>query len=104
MRTVGNENKGSIITQVLITLGRYEVEGLLSMSEALAEVEKAFRLEAEGKAIMPPKLYLDLPEYKGDFRAMPAYINGTPGLKWVSVYPDNWRHNSPSPLGFLPLP
>ena len=39
---VGNENKGSIITQVL-TLGRHEVEGLLSMSEALAEVEKAFK-------------------------------------------------------------
>jgi len=43
-------------------------------------------------AKMPPKLYLDLPEYKGDFRAMPAYINGCTGIKWVSVYPNNWKH------------
>ena len=99
---VENENKGSIITQVL-TLGRHEVEGLLSMSEALAEVEKAFRLEAEGKAIMPPKLYLDLPEYQGDFRAMPAYIDGSAGLKWVSVYPDNWKHNYPCVMATIVL-
>jgi len=99
---VGNENKGSIITQVL-TLGRHEVEGLLSMSEALAEVEKAFRLKAEGKAIMPPKLYLDLPEYQGDFRAMPAYVDGSAGLKWVSVYPDNWKHNYPCVMATIVL-
>jgi len=102
LRTVENENKGSMITQVL-TLGRHEVEGLLSMSEALAEVERAFRLEAEAKAIMPPKLYLDLPKYHGDFRAMPAYIDGTPGLKWVSVYPDNRRHNYPCVIATIVL-
>ena len=97
-----NENKGSITPQVL-TLSSYEVEGLLSMSEALEAVENAFKLEVEAEAIMPPKLYLDLPEYHGDFRAMPAYINGSAGLKWVSVYPDNERHNFPCVIATIVL-
>ncbi len=66
-----------------------EVEKWLSMKEALEVVERAFKLDAEGVVIMPPKLYLDLPQYHGDFRAMPAYADNAAGLKWVSVYPNN---------------
>jgi len=88
-------NKDFAIPEVLL-LGRSEVEEFLNMEEALKAVEHAFKLEAEGKTIMPPKLYLDLPEYQGDFRAMPAYIDGSAGVKWVSVYPNNWSQNLPS--------
>jgi len=77
----------------VILLGGCEIEELLSMAEALTAVETSLRLKAEGKVIMPPKLCLDLPEYKGDFRAMPTYIDGVAGIKWVSVYPDNPSHN-----------
>jgi len=62
------------------------------MSEVLEAVEHAFKLHAEQKTTMPSKIYLDVPEKKGDFRAMPAYINGSAGIKWVSVYPDNKDH------------
>lgn len=87
----------------MLFLGRTEAEELLSMGEALKAVEYAFKLEAEGKAIMPPKLYLNLPEYQGDFRAMPAYIDGCAGVKWVSAYPDNWRQNLPSVMATIVL-
>ena len=87
----------------MLFLGRSEVEELLSMGEALKAVEYGFKLEAEGKAIMPPKLYLNLPEYQGDFRAMPAYIDGCAGVKWVSAYPDNWRQNLPSVMATIIL-
>ncbi len=79
----------------LALLSGGEIQELLSMGETLEAVECAFKLQAQGKAIMPPKLYLDLPEYGGDFRAMPAYIDGTAGIKWVSCYPHNARHNLP---------
>jgi len=79
----------------LTLLSGEEIQGLLGMGETLEAVERAFKLQAQGKAIMPPKLYLDLPEYKGDFRAMPAYIDGSAGIKWVSCYPYNSRHNLP---------
>ena len=42
---------------------------------------------------MPAILYLNLPEYQGDYRAIPAYVDKSGGLKWVSVYENNWKQN-----------
>ena len=98
----GEEAKGSTAPGTLL-LRRHEIEELLSMSEALRVVEKAFKLKAQGKAIMPSKIYLNLPEYHGDFRAMPAYIDGIAGVKWVSAYPNNREFNLPSVLATIIL-
>ena len=87
----------------MLVLGSCEIEELLSMGEVIKAVEHAFKLQAKGKIIMPPKLYLNLPEYHGDFRAMPAYIDGSAGLKWVSVYPNNHRYNMPSVMATIIL-
>jgi len=95
-------NKGSTVPKTLL-LSRQQIEEFLSMNEVLNVVGNAFKLKAQGKAIMPPKLYLDVPEYQGDFRAMPAYINGSAGLKWVSVYPNNRRQNLPSVMATIIL-
>ena len=92
---VGEMNENFNVPEVLLLGGR-EIKELLSMGEALKAVEQSFRLQTNGETIMPPKLYLDLPQYQGDFRAMPAYVDGAAGVKWVSVYPDNWRQNLPS--------
>lgn len=35
---------------------------------------------------MPPKIYLDIPN--GDFRAMPAIVGSTAGIKWCGVHLD----------------
>ena len=87
----------------IIVLGRRETETLLSVREALEAVEHAFQLQAQNKAIMPPKIYLDMPEFRGDFRAMPAYIDGIAGLKWVSGYPYNYRYNLPTVMATIIL-
>jgi alanine dehydrogenase len=87
----------------VLVLGRSEVEKLLTMREALRAVELSFKFEAEGEVVMPPKLYLDLPRYHGDFRAMPAYVNGVAGIKWVSVFPNNPNHNLPSVMASIVL-
>lgn len=92
---VGEMNENFNAPELLLLGGR-EIKELLSMGEALKAVEQSFRLQTEGKTIMPPKLYLNLPQYQGDFRAMPAYVDGAAGMKWVSVYPDNWRQSLPS--------
>jgi len=96
------ENKDSIDPETLL-LGRREIKELLGMSEVLKVVENAFRLKAQGKTIMPSKIYLDLPEYHGDFRAMPAYIDGNAGMKWVSVYPNNHKYNLPAVMAMIIL-
>jgi len=63
------------------------------MGEVIAAVEDAFAAYERGDAQMPAKSYIDLPQYNGDFRSMPAYMNAgewdAAGLKWVNVHPDN---------------
>jgi len=89
--------------QGILILGRRQTEEFLSVGEAVVAVEHAFKLKAQGRAIMPPKLYLDMLEFGGDFRAMPAYIDGIAGLKWVSGYPDNHRYNLPTVMATIIL-
>ncbi len=55
---------------------------------------------------MPAKSYIDLPQYNGDFRSMPAYVNAetwdAAAVKWVNVHLDNPRdHDLPTVLGTL---
>jgi alanine dehydrogenase len=102
LRLAGEMNEYLTAPEVLL-LGRREIEALLSMGEALEAVEQSFRHQAEGETIMPPKLYLNLPQYQGDFRAMPAYIDGAAGVKWVSVYPNNWKQNLASIMAIIVL-
>ena len=73
------------------------------MNNALAAVEHAFIASTQGKTVMPSKIYLDLPACRGDFRAMPAYVDGMAGLKWVSSYPYNFENDMPSVLATIIL-
>jgi len=95
------EMKSNIAIPKLIDESK--VEELLGMDDTLEVVERAFRLQAEAKVIMPPKLYLDLPDHQGDFRAMPAYVDGSVGLKWVCVYPNNKDNKLPSIMAIIIL-
>jgi ornithine cyclodeaminase/alanine dehydrogenase len=87
-----------------LILSRSAMTSLLPMAEVLAAVEGAFRAHGEGRARMPPKVYLPLPEHAGDFRAMPAFLEGAAGVKWVSSHPENpARHGLPAVSGLLIL-
>lgn len=74
------------------------------MGDAVEAVAEAFAAQARGDAQMPPKVYLDLPEHEGDFRAMPAAMGGAAGVKWVNSHPENpKRHGLPSVMGVYVL-
>jgi alanine dehydrogenase len=73
------------------------------MNEAVRAIEEVFKAQAEGRTNMPPKLYLELPDYSGDFRAMPAQIEESVGLKWVSVYPNNPKYDLPTVVATIIL-
>ncbi len=89
--------------QEIIVLGQRESKEFLNIREAVEAVERAFKLKAQGKANMPPKIYLDMPEFEGDFRAMPAYIDEIAGLKWVSGYRNNYRYGLPTVMATIVL-
>jgi alanine dehydrogenase len=63
------------------------------MPAVVDAVETAFAAHARGDVQMPAKTYVDLPEFDGDFRAMPAYLDAgdwqAAGCKWVNVHPNN---------------
>jgi len=86
----------------MLIISRQTIERIIEVDKVLKVVENAFESYGLGKAKMPPKLYLDLPEYAGDFRAMPAYVNGAAGVKWVNSHPQNpARYQKPTVMAVL---
>ena len=82
-----------------LLLDRNAVNALMKMSDVVNVVEEVFRIWGEGKANMPPKLYLSVEH--GDFRAMPAALPGAAGMKWVNVHPQNPSRNLPSVMAIV---
>jgi alanine dehydrogenase len=83
-----------------------DVESYAEMSAVIDAVESAFGAYARGDVQMPAKSYIDLPQYNGDFRSMPAYLDAgdweAAGVKWVNVHPDNPdRHDLPTVMGTI---
>ena len=65
-------------------LNNDQVCEILSVSECIGVIEELFK--DLSKTQMPPKIYLDIPN--GDFRAMPAVVGSTAGIKWCGVHLD----------------
>jgi alanine dehydrogenase len=76
-----------------LLLDRADVRENVRMSTLIRAVADAFAAHERGDAVMPAKSYVDLPQYDGDFRSMPAYLAAddwdAAGVKWVSVHPGN---------------
>jgi alanine dehydrogenase len=87
-----------------LLLTQSEVRQLLEMPTAIRAVQAAFLAHGTGATRMPAKVYLDFPEHQGDLRAMPAWMEGAAGLKWVNSHPHNpTRHQLPSVMGLYVL-
>jgi alanine dehydrogenase len=89
-----------------LLLGPDAVETHADLPAVVDAVASAFAADARGTTIMPAKSYIDLPEYNGDFRSMPAYVHAgdwdAAAVKWVNVHPDNPSdHDLPTVLGTL---
>ena len=85
--------------------GPDDVDETLDTPSVTDAVEDAFAAYYHEDAQMPPKSYIDLPEYNGDFRSMPAYVGGDDdgaAVKWVNSHPDNPdEHGLPSVMGVV---
>ncbi|WP_338741409.1 ornithine cyclodeaminase family protein [Haloplanus salilacus] len=76
------------------------------MAAVVDAVESAFAAHARGDTVMPSKSYVDLPQYDGDFRSMPAYLRAedwdAAGLKWVNSHTENRRrHDLPTVMATM---
>lgn len=87
-----------------LLLTQSQVAELAEMDAIVEAVEDVFRAFAKGEAYMPPKVYLDLPQFEGDFRAMPAAFGEWAGIKWVNSHAHNLaRHKLPTVMGLYVL-
>jgi len=89
-----------------LLLGPDDVADHADLPSVIDAVEAAFAADARGDTIMPAKSYIELPEYNGDFRSMPAYVYAedwdAAAVKWVNVHPDNPAdHDLPTVLGTI---
>ncbi|MFB6128545.1 MAG: ornithine cyclodeaminase family protein [Halorhabdus sp.] len=95
-------------------LGPETVMRLAEVGDVVMAVESAFAAHARGRSSMPAKSYVDLPEYNGDLRSMPVYLDVRPedganeaawdaaAMKWVNVHPDNPAdHALPTVMGTI---
>ena len=57
-----------------LLLDRDDVAENARTEEVIVAVEEAFAAYQRGTVQMPSKSYVELPEYDGDFRSMPAYM------------------------------
>src|SRR4029079_14785094 len=76
-----------------------------SLVEIVALVERAYRLDAEGKAEVPTKIGVH-PERANTFlHAMPAWVGGDRalGMKWVSYLARNFDRGLPDSTGIIIL-
>lgn len=82
-----------------------KIRELITIPEALRISEQAFKAHGQNKVQMPAKIYLHLNNYRGDFRAMPAYLEKPQacGIKWVNVHPENKKHGLPSVMALIIL-
>jgi alanine dehydrogenase len=108
-----------------LLLGPDDVDANTPLDRVIDAVEGAFGAYARGDAVMPAKSYVDLPQYNGDFRSMPAYVavrgsdaSSSPSegdgnsdgaddwdaaaVKWVNVHADNpGKYDLPTVLGTI---
>ena len=88
-----------------VILDSEDVTESTQIGEVIDAVEGAFGAYARGDTQMPAKSYIDLPQYNGDFRSMPAYIEtdewDAAAIKWVNVHPDNPDAGLPTVMGTL---
>jgi alanine dehydrogenase len=89
-----------------LLLNSEDVHDNADMTEVVPAIEDAFAAYENGDAQMPAKSYIDLPEYNGDFRSMPAYMDAgdwdAAGVKWVNVHTDNEeKYGLPTVMGTM---
>ncbi|SFR35321.1 ornithine cyclodeaminase family protein [Halogeometricum limi] len=89
-----------------LLLNSDDVHENANMADLVPAIEEAFAAFERGDAQMPPKSYIDLPQYNGDFRSMPAYMDAgdwdAAGIKWVNVHPDNGsKFDLPTVMGTM---
>jgi len=89
----------------MLVLSEKEVQSLAEVQELIPVLERAHIQYSTGKAVMPVRLVVPLPQIKGRITSMPGYLNEDKalGIKVVTFFPNNLKQNLPQILATVML-
>jgi alanine dehydrogenase len=89
----------------MLILSEKEVQALAAVEELIPVLERAHIQYSTGKAVMPVRLVVPLPQIDGRITSMPGYLNEDKalGMKVVTFFPNNLKQNLPQILATVML-
>lgn len=89
----------------MLVLSEKEVQSLAAVEELIPVLERAHIQYSTGKAVMPVRLVVPLPQIEGRITSMPGYLNEDKalGMKVVTFFPNNPKQNLPQILATVML-
>lgn len=81
----------------MLVLSKQDIQTALPMRDAIEAMKRAFKQLYLGKATVPARIHIDVPEHNGTTLFMPGYLNEDKNIavKIVSVFADNPEKNLP---------
>jgi ornithine cyclodeaminase/alanine dehydrogenase len=89
----------------MLILSETQVQSLIDIDELISTLEKAHVQYSTGKAVMPVRLVVPLPQIQGRITSMPGFLTEDKalGMKVVTYFQENPKQNLPAILGTIML-
>ena len=89
----------------MLLLSEKQVQCLIDIDELIASLEQAHIQYSSGKAVMPVRLVVPLPQIQGRITTMPGFLNEDRalGMKVVTYFQENPKRNLPAILATIML-
>lgn len=89
----------------MLVLSEAQVRSLIDIEELIAALEEAHIQYSTGKAVMPVRLVVPLPQIQGRITSMPGYLTEDQalGMKVVTYFQNNPEQNLPAILAMVML-
>lgn len=91
--------------EAMLVLSEKEIQKLLDVEELIQALEQAHIQFSAGKAVMPVRQVIPLPQIKGRITSMPAYLSEDKalGMKVVTYFQENPKQDLPAILATISL-
>lgn len=91
--------------ETMLVLSKKDVQGILDIEELIQVLEQAHIQFSTGKAVMPVRQVVPLPQIKGRITCMPGYLgeSNVLGMKVVTFFQENPKRGLPTILGTIHL-
>jgi len=85
----------------VLILSDHEVKNIISMEEAISVIKYALKVYTENNYLSPQRVFTKVGEDNNTFMLMPSIVGDSIGLKTVTTYPNNHKHNEQVTQGLI---